>query len=302
MSSSRPEALTVRPATLDDVGAVVGVARAHELSLGLETATTTSEILEWWARLDLANDSWLLEEGGRLVAFASVYRRDDSTDGFGMVHPDAHGRGLGTMLLELGEQHARDAGFRCFRTSSYAPDADARVLLDSRGYRPVRRFYEMVIRLDERPRPPVWPEGIRVAPFRLEDARAFYEAANAAFADEWGFAAMTFGEWHRLRVEDADTSYYSIAWDGDEIAGLVRGEPEIRGMGWIGMVGVLPRWRRRGLGEALLLHAFGEFHRRGERTIGLGVDAENPNRATRLYEKVGMHVTLEDVVYELELS
>jgi len=33
----------------------------------------------------------------------------------------------------------------------------------------------------------------------------------------------------------------------------------------------------------------------------LGVDASNPTGATRLYQKVGMQVTVEDVVYEKEL-
>ena len=35
--------------------------------------------------------------------------------------------------------------------------------------------------------------------------------------------------------------------------------------------------------------------------IGLGVDASNPTGATRLYEKVGMKVAVEDVIYEKEL-
>ena len=60
-------------------------------------------------------------------------------------------------------------------------------------------------------------------------------------------------------------------------------------------------WRKRGLGEALLLHAFNEFYKRGMLTIGLGVDASNPTGATRLYQKVGMTVAVEDVLYEKEL-
>ena len=61
-------------------------------------------------------------------------------------------------------------------------------------------------------------------------------------------------------------------------------------------------WRGRGIGRALLLHAFGEFHRRGDVHVGLGVDAENPTGATRLYESVGMRVTKEDVIFEKDLA
>ena len=43
-----------------------------------------------------------------------------------------------------------------------------------------------------------------------------------------------------------------------------------------------------------------EFYKRGEKVIGLGVDASNPTGATRLYERAGMHVASEFVIYEKE--
>jgi ribosomal protein S18 acetylase RimI-like enzyme len=63
-----------------------------------------------------------------------------------------------------------------------------------------------------------------------------------------------------------------------------------------GRPGVRRPWRRRGLGLALLRRAFGEFQRRGERLVQLGVDAASPTGATRLYERVGMRTitTLDD--------
>jgi ribosomal protein S18 acetylase RimI-like enzyme len=61
-------------------------------------------------------------------------------------------------------------------------------------------------------------------------------------------------------------------------------------------------WRRRGLGRALTLEAFGEFHRRGRRTIVLDVDSENLTGATHLYEQTGMRVTREIDAYERGLT
>lgn len=60
--------------------------------------------------------------------------------------------------------------------------------------------------------------------------------------------------------------------------------------GWVGTLGVRRPWRRRGLGLALLQHAFGEFRRRGMSRAGLDVDAENTTGAVALYEHAGMHV------------
>ena len=90
--------------------------------------------------------------------------------------------------------------------------------------------------------------------------------------------------------------------DGDEIAGVLRGEPQRFDAGWVGALGVRKKWRKRGLGLALLHHAFGEFHRRGETKVALGVDAQNPTGATRLYERAGMHVAYEAVAFQKELA
>jgi ribosomal protein S18 acetylase RimI-like enzyme len=58
----------------------------------------------------------------------------------------------------------------------------------------------------------------------------------------------------------------------------------------------------RGLAKALLLRSFREFHRRGQRRVGLGVDSENATGATKLYESVGMVVDTEQVVWEKLLA
>ena len=36
--------------------------------------------------------------------------------------------------------------------------------------------------------------------------------------------------------------------------------------------------------------------------VSLGVDAENPSGATRVYERAGMRVVAEDVVFEKDLA
>src|ERR671922_216071 len=69
-----------------------------------------------------------------------------------------------------------------------------------------------------------------------------------------------------------------------------------------GAAGGGERAGRRGLGLALLLRSFGQFYERGERRVALSVDIENPTGATRLYERAGMRVEREEVLYEKELA
>jgi GNAT superfamily N-acetyltransferase len=61
-------------------------------------------------------------------------------------------------------------------------------------------------------------------------------------------------------------------------------------------------WRKQGVGTALLRDAFRRLWERGERSIGLGVDAASETGAFRLYERAGMTPALGWVAYEKELS
>lgn len=73
------------------------------------------------------------------------------------------------------------------------------------------------------------------------------------------------------------------------------------GAGWVNAVAVRPPWRRRGLGLALLSRAIAEMERRGEKRVALAVDAANRTGATRLYERAGMEIEFEAVVFEKSL-
>ncbi|HCR71100.1 MAG TPA: GNAT family N-acetyltransferase, partial [Anaerolineae bacterium] len=135
-----------------------------------------------------------------------------------------------------------------------------------------------------------------------EHARLVWEADNEAFRDHWGSHDLKYEEWHQRKLErpEYDPTLWLIAWDGDQIAGFSQNR-YLNEIGWVGTLGVRRPWRKKGLALALLTHSFAEFYNRGIKTVGLGVDAANPTGATRLYEKAGMSVANEYVVYEKEL-
>jgi mycothiol synthase len=170
-------------------------------------------------------------------------------------------------------------------------------LLEGRGFVYIRSFYRMSIDLDEPPQPPRWPEGFTVATMQPGEERLVHEAVSEAFLDHWDYQRRPFEEWSRLAqiepplcflVRDGEGAVVAVGWCNEERFGV----------GWVDVLGVRPAWRRHGLGEALLLLAFRELYDRGRRRVGLGVDAENPTGATRLYERVGMEVGSQDDVYE----
>lgn len=305
MSSSPPDGFSVRRVTLDDAPAIDELITAADVAVQGWSESSVPELLGWWRMMDLENSSWVLHDDNSVAAYGTGFAHGDTFELDGFVHPEYLGRGLGAWLLTRAEERARELVKPKLFTFSLAADERAHRLFELFGMRDLRRYYRMAIELDAEPPPPDWPDGLQVNTFEPEEAKAFHDALVEAFADEWNFIAMPFEEWKEMRLvkdPDFDPTLWFIVRDGDEIAAVMRNEPDRSGSGFVGALGVRKPWRKRGLALALLQHAFGEFYRRGKRRVALGVDAENPTGATRLYERVGMHVAFEVVTYGKELA
>jgi ribosomal protein S18 acetylase RimI-like enzyme len=292
----------IRSATRDDAAAVAELfASLEESVVGRPSRLDEDVVLHgWWQTLPLETNTWLLEEDGTLVAAAFGQIQGGRGVFGGAVRPSAQGRGLGARLIDLAEARLAEEGAPRLHAWAQARDEPASQLFRQRGYREVRRFWEMGIELDEEPPEPAVP----VETFREEDARAFHAALEEAFEDHWEPHPESFDEWwSRQRARPGyDPSLWSLIRDGEEIAAAVRNDGNFVGGGYVGSLGVRRPWRGRGYGRALLLHSFREFRRRGMPRAALGVDAANPTGATHLYESVGMHVELEEIVWEKSLS
>jgi len=308
--------LNLRPARWSDVEPVASLILEVCTADGDAALAQTPEELErfWKApEFQLESDAWVVETvDGRIVGYEEFYNRyaHASLAGDGYVHPDFQGQGIGTAMLRALEVRARqevdraDPGLRVFiRNGMATTDTVGLELHQNEGYQPVRFSWHMEINLEVPPAAPTWPVGLGLRPFDLSrHNRPLFEADEEAFRDHWGHTPGTYDRWqhHMTGREDFDRALWFIAWDGEQIAGFSLCRYRM-GMGWVGTLGVRRAWRKRGLGLALLQHSFGEFYRRGSRKIGLGVDAANPTGATRLYQKAGMHVAAEYVLYEQEL-
>jgi GNAT superfamily N-acetyltransferase len=143
------------------------------------------------------------------------------------------------------------------------------------------------------------PEGLELVSPTREDDVAVHAAAEEAFLDHWEHAPEQLDAWQRRRA-DTDRSLWFAMRDGEELAGVAINDFRFGG-GWVAVLGTRRPWRGRGIAQALLLATFGEFWRRGERTVRLAVDAASPTGAVRLYERVGMRAAWRADVYEKHL-
>lgn len=305
MSLSLPDGFRARPASVDDAAAVNELVVAADIAVQGWSDSSVSELLDWWRLTDLAVNGWTVEDdGGSVAAHVVVIPHGETADIDGFVHPERTGLGLGAWLVRRGEERIRELGFSSALTWCLAGDARARQLFERAGFSEARRFYRMLVEHEAEPAAAEWPQGVRVSTFEREDARAFHAALTESFAEEWNFVPEPFEEWAKRRIDvpDVDLTLWFIARAGDEIAGVLRCDADRGGAGFVGALGVRPAWRKQGLGLALLRHAFGEYYRRGQPRVALGVDAENPTGATRLYERAGMHVAYEAVAFEKPLG
>jgi mycothiol synthase len=295
----------VRPITDADIEAVAGLAAEDEAVLqGHPSRLGTNDVRGWLKRVALEQDSWAYEEDGKLVGVSWLDYIDDLGFFIGIVAQGAKRRGLGSRIVETGEARARERGAARAQTFALEQDTSAAALFEARGFSPVRRFYEMAIELEAAPVVPALPEGFALETFRMEDARPYYEALDAAFQDHWEHHSIGFDRWweEKQRAHDFDPTLWFLVRDGDEVAAVIRNDPDRNGGGFVAALGVVRQWRGKGLGRALLLRTFGEFYSRGAPRVTLGVDAQNSTGATRLYESVGMTTESGAVVFEKALT
>ncbi len=288
--------MNVRPFSEEDFPVVAEVLADDERHHGRPAQIGANEVREWTSTADLANGSWLYEDDDGPVAVGWTGTQGDVGFAIGVVHPRAKGTGLGSELVDRSEAALRTREVARIHQFTIGGDSAAVALLTARGYRDVRHFYEMAVQLDGAPDVPDVP----IESLGEGDARAFHAALDESFQDHWEHHGQSFEEWWKRHNANPnlDLSLWFLIRDGDEIAAVARNEANRNGGGYVGALGVRRPWRGKGFAKALLLHTFREFYGRGMPRVTLGVDAESPTGATHLYERVGMHVEAENVVFE----
>jgi mycothiol synthase len=270
--------------------------------------TSVEHVLDDWHEIDLLEEAVLvLGPDGYVAGYADVVNRAFvSLTVYGYVHPEHRGMGIGAWLVGWGEDWARGRirlapeGARVLvKHYVISTNTGARRLLEDAGYEAVRGTYVMEIDLEGEPPGPERPEGLAVRTFVPgRDERAVFEAVEDAFRDVWDRPRGTFERFVAMtQNENFDPSLWFLATEGEEIAGAALCKT-MADEGWVDVVGVRRPWRRRGLGLALLRHAFRDYHRRGVRRVELSVDAGSVTGAPRLYGRAGMRQKTVYVVYQ----
>jgi mycothiol synthase len=309
-SVTLPEEYSVRHARDQDAQDILALIAACDHAFEVEMSGYTEvDIREGWSDLDIERDTWaFIAPDGSLAAYGEVSDHGSGklvADGY--VHPDHLGKGLGTTLARWMEararelvDHAPEGAQVTLSNGLLFVDQAGRDLLERDGYQLARTFWEMRIALAEEPAEPTLPTGLRLRAFVPgQDERAVFDTVEAAFADHWEHVPRDFDEWlARTKRPDFDPALWLLieAEDGS-IPAVTLGWPRAD-HGWISTVATRRVWRGKGLAGALLRASFRAFWQKDMRVVALGVDAQNPTGATRVYEAAGMRVATSAVIYQ----
>jgi len=296
------ESFTIRAARMDEVEAAAGLLNEHSHRLHGVDDQQPAELLQYWESpdVDFARDVLVAEApDGSLVGYADlgIHGEHIWLDVRGLEREPQ--RALIDAIQERAAERKPGAGLLAFISEA---DQVAHDLYEQAGYRVTRHSYRMEISLDGGPPEPEWPDGFAVRTMRPGEEERVYRAHMDSFADTWMFTREPFEVWSHWFLKDSgfDPSLWFLAEAGDELAGIAmtRVSDNEESLAWVRILGVLPKFRQRGLAQALLRHTFGEYAKRGLERVGLGVDAENPTGAVRVYERAGMHVSRTNLILE----
>lgn len=236
---------------------------------------------------------WVAVDDGRIVGHAGL----DATHDASVLSQSPT---LGAALLARVTERARERGFPYIAITAASDDEPPTTLVRSNDFSVDREILRMWRSLDGELPEPVWPGGVRVRTYDGHDGervQTFLDVAYAAWDPDhvprshqaW-LAAMT-------DHDDFDPTLWFLAERGGTLVGCALHWKESKHRGWVKDLAVLDGERGRGLGTALLHHAFRAYGVRGVTSVGLKVDSTNPTGAPRLYERLGFVVDQRLVIW-----
>lgn len=314
--------IAMRPfAGSKDLQAIVDFLNLCETVDQVEEGTSIAELQQEFSApgFDVARDMQLWQDSeGYLIGYGEIWIPGASGDGFLRfhVHPDWRNQRLARQIICWAETRLKQvAQERRIPANLYVSPRDSQIdqiaALESYGFTTTRYFFSMGRSLNEPLPEPQLPAGFTLRHgVTKQEVGAWVEMHNQSFIDHWNHHEMTVEE--RLHeVSDAEyqpeLDLVAIAPDSTFAAYCyccIRERNNARTQrneGWIAILGTRRGFRRRGLGRAMLLSGLHRLKQAGVEAARLGVDAENPSGALRLYESVGFHKVHTRFVYRKHL-
>lgn len=296
----------VRP---DDAVAIASVYAAMEADEPTGEAFSEQDIYEELTGpdVDLERGSVAILADDRLLAFgylqmsppAAAWKAWQNAG----VHPEHTGTGLGRRILRELENRAtairdQDAPGSPGQLKVWVDEQRLRTaaLVRTAGYQTWRHFFRMRCDLSAPLVQAPIPAGVEIRRYRSDDDDAVLQVSNESFGDHWGSTPMDTERWRAAFANSSafrpDHSWIALV-DGRPVSFVMSvehvAETELNGYptGYLSRVGTARADRGRGIASALLSATLTGMVQAGYRYAELGVDADSPTGAGRIYQGAG---------------
>jgi mycothiol synthase len=287
----------IRSARPDDAPAIRSVMEAS-LAVDRLPGFNRAEIDRAIRRLIPAIDGTVVAvEGGLVVGYCTPYH-DDLT-----VHPDARRRGHGRRLFEAGRAIVASQGD--VELQLYVPNhlPGSEAFAEAMGLRYRSSLWQFHLHSDCEVPSPALPDDL---------VARTWDAVEGVSMEAWVQFMRSSFEGHPTRMswrtdvvahvhaqpEFDPTLVLTLAPSDDPLGLVAFTRIEVMRddtgacVGEVGLIGVLPAWRRRGLGRELLRWGVATLRGRGAGMIALSVEASN-DHATAMYRAHGFEPAIE---------
>jgi len=289
----------------------------------IEEVRTLEEVANEFTRpvnMDPALDVVIAEAGGEPVGFAKLQWRLTAENErlywqSGYVKPNWTRKGIGRALLAYTEGRARDhATTHPYDGPSYLrgvgeDTAFGKIALFEQNQYPIIRYFCFMQRKDlNNLAQAQLPPGLEFRPAEPAHLRQIWEAKDESFRDHWGYSPKTEGDYLSwLDSPDNQPDLWQVVWDTNKnvvaavsLNAIMEQDNRLYNFkrGWVNDLGVRRPYRKTGVATAMLWNGLKVLRAYGMTEAVLGVDAENPHNALRLYESVGFRVINKDALYQ----
>lgn len=299
-----------------DIAALVALRNLASEADGLDVVHSEDAWRDFFAHIvgcDPLTDVLLAESPEGMVGYWRTHWSIEDASGtrvlelFGWSHPDVRSLGVDAAMLDWCERRLAEIaasmphdGESVLQSYYDTRESAKEALLSERGYSLHEMYADMVRSLDE-PIPDLpLPDGLRIVPKTIDDARAVWEADDIAFRDHVGHRKQTEADFQVFLAGHycKDPSLWRVAEDGEGIAAMVLNYIDedyntAKGVrrGYTESISSQRRWRGKGVAKALIAESMRMFRDMGMTEAALGVHTANPTGAFRLYEGLGYRVT-----------
>ena len=267
-----------------------------------------------WPNYRPAHDVWVAESAGKLIGYAvALEQPSQSCTVYAVVHPSQRRRGVGSQLLELTLNRARELGSRNILVYANEHNTASNLFLKHHKFQPVGSSGAMNLNAEVEDLSVEFPPGFTLKRYsQVNDPLVLLNALDDCYRGMWGHQHN-----ENRTEEERKFPRFLHYYDADDILllfderGSIFGICSLKSQGkrdasgiWTDLLdgpGVIQEYREQGYQRPLVLAGIRHLRKKGTRPITLEFWGDNEN-ALNIYLSLGFEMTNRYIAYHKELK